>query len=170
MGLLTHFIQGGALAELLIEGHNPYAHEKLRAADVDALRQQVFTTESLQAFASGRIVGAGRGIWALTSQALLLRNDSEAGVLRLALSELRGFEAVRGRYGHTLRLQTADRQWSLFGVDRDLAQGLHQALQAAGIRSQFDDRVARSAAWREAAPAGWSQECLNDLRSRLAMA
>lgn len=170
MGLFKHFIQGGALAELLIEGHNPYAHEKLSATDVDALRQQASTSESLQAFASGRIVGAGRGVWVLTNQAVLLRNDSEAGVLRLALSDVRGFEAVRGRYGHTLRLQTADRQWSLFGADRDLAHTLHQALQAAGIRCHFDDRGARSAAWRDAAPAGWAQECLNDLRSRLAMA
>lgn len=170
MNFLNTIIHGGALAEVLLEGHNPHALQKLETADLDALRQQVFTTETLRAFASGRIVMAGRGVWAVTDQAVLLRDAGRKGVERIELANIQSFEAERGRFGHTLRLQASGRQWSLFGVDRELAQSMHEALQASGVASQFDDRAAKSYAWRDAAPAGWAQDCLADARKRLAMA
>ena len=38
---------------------------------------------------------------------------------------------------------------------------------ARGLPSRFDERQARAIAWREAAPAGWAQDCLLDARRRL---
>lgn len=170
MNLFNSLIQGTTLAEILLEGHNPYALQKLETADLDALRQQVFTSESLRAFASGRIVSAGRGIWAVTDQAVLIRDASRPGAVRVALSEVTGFETERGRFGHSLRLEASGRRWSLFGVDRDMAHLLHEALRAGGVSGVFDDRPAKSYAWRDAAPEGWAQDCLVDARKRLAMA
>lgn len=72
MGFFSSFIHNEALAEILMEGHHPYAQEKLRAADLDVLRQKMPSTETLQAYVIGRIVGGGRGVWAATDRAVLL--------------------------------------------------------------------------------------------------
>lgn len=170
MSLFNSFIHGEALTEILLEGHHPYASQKLETADVDALRQQLLSSERLHAYVSGRIVGAGRGVWALTDRAVLLRDARRKGVQRLEWAEVSGFEAQRGRYGHTVRLQSQGRTWSLFGVDRELARRMHEALAAGGVSSRFDDRPVRASAWREVSPMGWAQDCVEDARRRLALA
>lgn len=167
MSFFTSFIHNEALAEILIEGHNPHAQRKLETADVDALRQHMLSTEGLCAYVSGRVVGAGRGVWALTGQAVLLRG--QRGVQRLPLSEVLSFEAERGRFGHTVRLEAEGRGWSLFGVDRDMARHMHDAMVQRGVASRFDARPARSWNWRDTAPEGWTQDCLRDARHRLAV-
>ncbi len=154
----------------MLEGHNPQALEKLPTADVDALRQQVWTSEKLRAYVSGRIVGAGRGVWAMTDQAVLLLNPKIVGVHRLALAEVTGFEAERGRFGHTVRLTTASRQWSLYGVDRGLARSLHEAMRASGVASKCDERLAKSPLWQapvSAPSTDWALDCIEDARRRL---
>lgn len=169
MNFLNSFIHGNALAEIFMEGHNPHALKKLDEADVDAIRQEVLTTETLQGYVIGRIVGAGRGVWLVTDQAVVMRSAGVHGVRRLALDQVEHFEAVRGRYGHVVRLKAQGRSWSLFGVDRELAGELAQALQARGIAVVHDDRPARSHAWRDSAPQGWARDCLQDARRRLAL-
>ncbi len=169
MGFFTSFIHNEALAEILIEGHNPHAQQKLASADLDALRQKLRTGDELKAYVQGRIVGGGRGVWALTGDALLLRNSAQDSVQRIELRQLASFEAERGNYGHTVRVQAGGQGFSLYGVDRELAALMHQALQAAGVRSVFDERPARSPVWRAPAPAGWIGDCLNDARRRLAL-
>ena len=158
-------VHGDAVAQILMEGHNPYALQKLETADVDALRQAMHTGEALQAYAVGRIVMSGRGVWALTDRALLLRNASHQGVHAIALDQVQAFEAVRGRFGHTVRLSAQGRQWSLYGVDCELARALHLALQARGVASQFEDKPADSPFWRSSQAA--AQDCLQDARGRL---
>lgn len=170
MNFLNSFIHGNALTEVFIEGHNPYALQKLDEADVDALRQKLHTTEQLRAYVIGRVVGAGRGVWLVTDRAVVLRTVGLQGAQRIELQEVQGFEAVRGAYGHTVRLKAGERSWSLFGVDRELAGDLHRAFQASGIASALEDKPARSHVWRQSAPAGWIQDCLRDARLRLSLA
>lgn len=167
MSLLDTFLHGNALTEIFIEGHNPYALQKLPSADLDALRQQMHSTESVQAYAIGRIVGAGRGVWVVTDQAAYLQRGGRHEFERVPLREVRSFEAERGRFGHVVRLHAEDRSWSLFGVDRDLAGHLHQALDSRGLARPFDDRPARTHWWRDSAPEGWAADCLRDLQLRL---
>ena len=131
MKLPDSFVHGDALTEIFLEGHNPYALKKLEEADVDAIRQQVFTSETLRGYVIGRIVGAGRGVWVLTDQAVVLRNAGMQGAQRLALDEVEHFEAERGRYGHVVRLKAQGRTWSLFGADRELACEVARALELA---------------------------------------
>ena len=165
MKFLNSLIHGDALAQILMEGHNPYALQKLETADVDALRQAMQTGEALQAYGVGRIVMSGRGVWAVTDRAVLLRNASQQGVQTIALDQVQSFEAVRGRFGHTVRLSAQGRNWSLFGVDRELARALHLAFQARGVASQFEDKQADSPFWRSSEAA--AQDCLQDARGRL---
>lgn len=109
-------------------------------------------------------------MWLLTDQALILRNSRRQGAERVALNQLQSFESVRGRYGHVLRLQSQGRGHSLIGVDREMAQTLHQALAARGVPSSHEDKPARSWFWRDATPASWAQDCLHDARRRLSLA
>ncbi|MDI9330313.1 MAG: hypothetical protein QM527_03150 [Alphaproteobacteria bacterium] len=143
MPLLNSFIHGEALTEFLIEGHNPHARVKLATADVDALRQHMQTGETLHAYVSGRVVMSGRGVWALTERHLLLRNTSQEGVIRLDVGQIERFEAVRGRYGHTVRVFAQGRGHSMYGVDAELAQTMQRALVALGVASSFEDKPAR---------------------------
>ncbi len=167
MSLLDTFIHGNALTEIFIEGHNPYALQKLPIADIDALRQMMRSTESVQAFVLGRIVGAGRGAWVLTDQAVYLRSAGRDAFERIEVRDVRGFESERGRFGHVVRLHTESQSWSLFGVDRELAAHLNQAFDAHRLARPFDDRPARAWWWRDAAPEGWADDCLRDLQLRL---
>ncbi|MEY4712247.1 MAG: hypothetical protein RIS88_1697 [Pseudomonadota bacterium] len=171
MNFLNAFLHGEALAEILMEGHNPYARHRLETADVDALRQQMRAGDALQGYAVGRIVSSGRGVWAVTRHSVLMRNARRQGVEVIALDQVEGFEAVRGRFGHTVRLRAQGRGWSLYGVDRELARSLHLAFQVRGIASVFEDLPALSAVWEATLAAGpHAQDCLQDARSRLQVA
>lgn len=170
MSFLNSFLHGDALTEILLEGHNPYALRKLDTADLDAIRQQTFTSEQLRAYVSGRIVGGGRGIWVLAGQAVLLRDARKRDVERVALADIDHFEAERGRFGHSVRLRCEDRSWSLFGVDRDLARAMFDALKASGVACEFDERHTRNHVWRAPGPAGWALDCIEDARRRLSPA
>lgn len=167
MNILNAWTNSNALAEIFIEGHNPHALRKLDTADVDALRQKMHSSEILHAYVIGRIVGAGRGVWALTDQAVLMRSAPLEGVVRMELNQVEGFEAQRGRYGHSVRLKTNANLKSMFGVDRDLAHAFHSAIKGRGLPSAYEDKPARSFSWRDASPAGWAQDCLRDAQLRL---
>ena len=129
----------------------------------------MFLSERLCAYVSGRIVGGGRGVWAVTNESVLLRNARWVGVERLALSDVTGFEAERGRFGHTVRLQTAARRWSLYGVDRDLAGSMHEAILTSGVPCIFDVRPAQSPAWQSPLASAWALDCIEDARGRLSL-
>lgn len=168
MTFLNSFIHGDKLTEFLIEGHNPDARQKLSTSDVDALRQQMQTGEALQAYAIGRVVMSGRGVWAVSAQHVLLLNAALQGVTRIEARQIERFEAVRGRYGHTVRLSAQGREHSMYGVDAELARGIHQAMQAMGVSSQFEDKPARGTIWAAySGPHPSAQDCLSDARQRL---
>lgn len=170
MAFLDSFTHGDALTEIFIEGHNPYAQLKLPEADLDAIRQKLMSSEALLGYVSGRIVGAGRGVWLVTDQAVVIRSATVQGAQRIGLAEVEHFETERGRFGHVVRMKAQGRSWSLFGVDRELAGSLQRALESRGIAGSHDDRPTRSPLWREASPEGWAQDCLRDARTRLALA
>ncbi len=168
MSFFHSFLQGAKLTEFLIEGHNPDARHKLSTADVDALRQHMKTGEALKAFVTGRIVGSGAGVWVVTEQQVLLRNTALESVACVKASDVNHFEAILGRYGHTVRLSAQGRQFSMYGVDAELARQMHQSLQALGVRSAFEDKPPLNKHWMADSDAHASvQDCLIDARQRL---
>lgn len=168
MSFLNSFIHGDKLTEFLIEGHNPEARQKLASADVDALRQHMQTGEALRAYVSGRVVMSGRGVWAVTENQVLIRNAHRHSLARIEVSQITHFEAVRGRYGHTVRLLAQGRQYSMYGVDAELAHGMHDALQSLGVASTFEDKPARGTLWAAySGPLPSADDCLLDARQRL---
>ena len=99
---------------------------------------------------------------------MLLLNESLQGVGTIALDAIDGFEAVRGRYGHTVRLHAQGRSHSMYGVDKDLAQMMHQALTTQGVRTSFEDKAPRGTLWAAySGPLPSAQDCLADARQRL---
>jgi hypothetical protein len=168
MSFLNSFIHGGKLTEFLIEGHNPDARLKLSSADVDALRQPMPAGEVLRAYVSGRVVMSGAGIWALTDQHLLMRNAAGPAITRVATRQIERFEAVLGRYGHTVRVAIQGRLESMYGVDAQLAMAMHHALQSQGVTSAFEDKPARGTLWAAySGPHPSVEDCLSDARQRL---
>ena len=168
MSLLDSFIHGDALTEILIEGHHPYARQTLNAPTVLALRAHLHASDQVLACLVGREVQAGAAVWVLTSRHLLICQQSDHAVTALAHSELKGFEAVRGRYGHTVRMHTSAHTRALFGVDAELASGLHQAVQTLGLSSSFEHKPALGTLWSaHPSPTPTAQQCLDDARQRL---
>jgi hypothetical protein len=111
---------------------------------------------------------AGSAAWALTRQHLLLVQGKPKAVLRLALNQIQSFEAVRGKYGHTVRVHTADRTHAMFGVDRELADTMHQALVEAGVTSTFENLPPLGTLWATySGPHPSVEQCLSDARQRL---
>ena len=78
MKLLDFLRNHNELAEILIEGTNPYATQRLPHADVDTLRNQLATDERIRTHAQGRCVGEGRTSWVVTSQALLVMHTGRS--------------------------------------------------------------------------------------------
>jgi hypothetical protein len=168
MSFLNSFIHGDKLTEFLIEGHNPDARQKLLNDDVDALRQHMQTGEVLRAYVLGRVVMSGRGVWALTEKQILIRNAARQSLARIDIAHIANFEAVRGRYGHTVRILADGREHSMYGVDAALAQSMHVALASLGVASAFEDKPARGTLWAAySEPQPSANDCLIDAKERL---
>lgn len=168
MSFLNSFIHGDKLTEFLIEGHNPDARQKLLTSDVDVLRQHTETGGVLKAYAVGRIVNSGRGVWVLNEKCLLIRNSTRQGVERIEFFAIDCFEAVCGRYGHTVRIWVQGHQYSMYGVDSGLAREMHVALTSGGVTSSFEDRSPRGTLWATYSGHLPSvEDCLIDARQRL---
>ena len=169
MSMLDTFIHGDALTEIFIEGHNPDARQKLGTPSIDALSQHIHASDTLQAYVCGREVMSGSGVWAVTQSQLLIHHSVTQTVTAVALNQITRFEAVRGKYGHTVRISTPDRNWAMYGVDKDLAGAMHQALAAQGISSTFEDKPPRGTLWAAySGPHPSADQCLSDARQRLA--
>jgi hypothetical protein len=129
MAWLDFLKNGNELSELLIEGNNPYGAQLLKQADVDQLRDHIQPTEKVLAYVLGRVVLAGRGLWLLTDQNLLVsENDSGTLVHRFALKDITEAECVKGKYGFTLRVTAAGQQRSVYGASAHLAAVFYRAL------------------------------------------
>lgn len=168
MQFFNSLIQGHQLIEFLIEGRNPYARSKLMTNDVDALRQHMQTGEALKAFVVGRIVGSGTGVWVTTEKNVLIRDTVKNTVVSIRLGDIADFEALPGKYGHTVRLLVQGSQYSMYGVDAALAQALYKSLQPLLTHCFFEDESAMSKHWNaDAQPRLSVEDCLADARQRL---
>jgi hypothetical protein len=122
MNLSEYLRSHNELVEMLIEGGNPHAVRKLPQGEVDLLRDQLAPDERIRAYVSGRVVGAGRGVWVLTDRSVIvLASGGPVRVRKLALQELQAAECDRGRYGETLRLRISGQTHSLYGCDTTYA-------------------------------------------------
>lgn len=118
MNLSEYLRSHNDLIEMLIEGGNPYALNKLTHAEMERLRNLLERDERICAYVSGRVVGAGRSVWVLTERSLVVLTS--AGPVRerkLSLQALQSVEAERGRYGQTLRVQIDGQSHGLYGCD-----------------------------------------------------
>ena len=131
MAWLDFLKHGNELSELLIEGNNPYSDSLLQAADVAALKPQMPAGERVVAYALGRVVLAGRGLWVLTDRHLLVTQPgSHQPAQVLPLAQLSNAECVRGKYGYTLRVTAAGKSMSIYGASAALAAAFYRELGA----------------------------------------
>ena len=129
MAWLDFLNNGNELSELLIEGSNPYGACLLKPSDVTQLRAHIQPDERVLAYVLGRVVLAGRGLWLLTDQNLLIsENDSGTTVHTCALMDITQAECVKGKYGYTLRVLVAGHMHSVYGASASLAAVFYQAL------------------------------------------
>ena len=129
MAWLDFLKNGNELSELLIEGANPYGSSLLKQADVDQMRDHIQPQERVLAYVLGRVVLAGRGLWLLTDQQLLIsEHDSGSLVHHFALSDITEAECVKGKYGYTLRVTAAGQLRSVYGASAHMAAVFYRAL------------------------------------------
>ena len=129
MAWLDFLKNGNELSELLIEGANPYGASLLKQADVDQMRDHIQPQERVLAYVLGRVVLAGRGLWLLTDQQLLVsEHDSGNLVHHFALGDITEAECVKGKYGYTLRVTAAGQQRSVYGASAHMAAVFYRAL------------------------------------------
>lgn len=129
MAWLDFLKNGNELSELLIEGCNPYGDSLLKQSDVDQLRAHIQPDERVLAYVLGRVVLAGRGLWLLTEQNLLIsEHDTGTEVHTFALKDITQAECVKGKYGYTLRVMVAGQVRSVYGASAHLAAVFYQAL------------------------------------------
>lgn len=129
MAWLDFLKNGNELSELLIEGCNPYGASLLKPSDVEQMRAHIQPNEPVLAYVLGRVVLAGRGLWLLTDQNLLIsENDTGTAVHTFALKDITQAECVKGKYGYTLRVMVAGQMRSVYGASASLASVFYQAL------------------------------------------
>lgn len=129
MAWLDFLKNGNELSELLIEGNNPYGARQLAASDVDQIKPHLQPTEHVMAYVLGRVALAGRGLWVLTDQHLLVSTHAnDPQVQRFKLSELSNVACVKGKYGYTLRATVAHQQLSVYGTSAHMAAMFYREL------------------------------------------
>lgn len=129
---------GNDLVEIFIEGNNPYAKQHLSEQDADAVRKILPTGERIQAYAIGRVVGAGRGLWVVTEKTLLaFMPGNHPTTQSWALEQLTSFEGQKGKYGYTLRAECSGEAISMYGADHSLALMCQRAVAAHNTRTGF---------------------------------
>lgn len=129
--MLNSLIHGEDLFEILIEGANPYADGPLTEGERTRLQGAGLDPAALDAVVIGRVVKGGRGVWVLAGDRLvMLGMRYRDSVDTLSRRDITHIESETGRYGETLRLQTAQGSWSMYAVDPARAGQLVQQLSA----------------------------------------
>ncbi len=127
--MLNSLIHGEDLFEILIEGANPYADGPLSEGEQSRVKGAGLDLTALDALAIGRVVKGGRGVWALAGDRLvMLGYRYRDSVDTLTRRDITHIESETGRYGETVRLQTAQGSWSMYAVDATRAGLLVQQL------------------------------------------
>jgi hypothetical protein len=129
MAWLDFLKNGNELAELLIEGNNPYGASLLKPSDVAQMAPHIQSGEQVQAYVLGRVTMAGRGLWLLTDQHLLIsEQDTGHEVHVVPFSQLSEVECLKGKYGFTLRISAQQQRFSMYGTSAHMAVMFHQKL------------------------------------------
>ena len=129
MAWLDFLKNGNELTELLIEGSNPYGDRLLQSNDIDQMSGHIQPGEQVQAYVLGRVVMAGRGLWLLTDQHLLISEQENDGLVhRFDLSQLSQAECLKGKYGYTLRVSAAGQRFSIYGTSANMAAMFYERL------------------------------------------
>lgn len=129
MAWLDFLKNGNELTELLIEGNNPYGASLLKATDIDQMGRHIKQTEQAQAYVLGRVAMAGRGLWLLTQQQLLIsENETGHEVHAFELAQLSEAECLKGKYGYTLRVTAAGQRFSVYGTAAHMAAMFYEKL------------------------------------------
>jgi len=166
--MLDTLRHGNDLSEILMVGHNPNARQKLSDAATQALRPHIQAPHSLLAYVCGREVMSGAGVIALSEGKVLFYQSATQNVTAVALAQVQQVQALRGKYGHTVRVIAQGHTLALFGVDKALADQLHQALLGAGVQSSFEDKAPLGTLWAAyPSPQTSANDCLADARQRL---
>lgn len=118
------------LIEFLIEGRNPYAADLLQPEELRALQTGMKPGDTLRALLRGIAPRSGNTVWGLAGSHVLMARAPQwkhkPAVLDAAA--VRGIDVVRGKYGVTIGLTTAEQRYSVYGADRALAMAFAQAL------------------------------------------
>lgn len=129
MAWLDFLKNGNELAELLIEGNNPYGDRLLQSNDIDQMSGHIQPSEQVQAYVLGRVVMAGRGLWLLTDQHLLISEQENSDQVRaVPLSQVTDAECLKGKYGFTLRATVAGQRFSIYGTSPNMAAMFYERL------------------------------------------
>ena len=111
---------------------------------------------------------AGAGVFVLTQNKFLVYHGATGTVSATALKQIGQAQAVRGKYGHTVRVHTENRTYAMYGADKSLAGAMHQALLTQGVASAFEDEAPRGTLWAAySGPHPSVDDCLLDARQRL---
>ena len=123
--MLDTMTHGDALFEILLAGHNPYADGPLTEGETERLQSQGLSPDQTDALVIGRVVRGHRGVWALAgAQLVLLGQRYRTSVDQVARADVLRVDLETGRYGETVRLQTRQGRWAMYGVDAVRARAL----------------------------------------------
>jgi hypothetical protein len=129
MAWLDFLKNGNELSELLIEGNNPYGARLLNSSDVAQMAPHIQAHAQVQAYVLGRVAMAGRGLWVLTDQQLLIsEQDNSQAVQAFAITQLSEGECQKGKYGYTLRVTAGGQRLSVYGASAHMAAKFYEAL------------------------------------------
>ena len=164
MAWLDFLKNGNELSELLIEGNNPYGASLLKPIDVDQMKKHLQTAENVQAYVLGRVAMAGRGLWLLTNQRLLIsEGENSPQVHAFHVGQLSHGECVKGKYGYTLRITSEGKRFSVYGASAQMAAVFYQQLG-----QQVDCAAIEKAPSLDADDVAQVQHHFSDAASRLA--
>ncbi len=120
--MLAFFRNYSEQLEILVEGGNPQAGQLLPQADVDLIRNHLNRDERICAYVSGRAVGAGRVIWVVTTQSLVVAHTSKRpSVRKHALERIERADAEQGRYGTGMSVLLPGMRLGLYGASHAFA-------------------------------------------------
>lgn len=106
IGLLNFLRDHDHLLEMFLENRDPYATQPLPQWVVEAVRPHLGRQDRIRALASGRIVGANRGVWVVTDRELLVvESGIKPRVRSLPLNSVELCSNLKGKYGQTLRVE-----------------------------------------------------------------
>lgn len=129
IGLLNFLRDHDHLWEMFLENRDPYAAQPLPQSVVEAVRPHLGRQDRIRAVASGRIVGANRGVWVITERDLLVvESGIKPRVRSLPLNSVELCSNLKGKYGQTLRVEGLGQRHSLIGAAPATAAVVQEAI------------------------------------------